>query len=80
MIKRALAGLAALSLAASPAVAQSAASALSVSAQASASAAETEGGTPIIPPILAGAVVVFGILLATETWPFDEDDDEPVSP
>lgn len=80
MIRKFLVGLTALSLTASGALAQRPVTALSVqSSTAAATTSEGAGGASILPPILAGVVIVFGVLLATETWPF-EDDDEPVSP
>jgi hypothetical protein len=41
-------------------------------------------GSPgsFVGPVLFATIVALGILLATDSWPFDEDDDEdlPVSP
>ncbi|QAY78886.1 hypothetical protein [Sphingosinicella sp. BN140058] len=75
MFKKALVGAAAASLAVSPAIAQS-------------SSVEDGSGNPFaasgspFAPVLFGGVIVFGVLLATGTWPFDEDENEdlPITP
>ncbi|PSJ39746.1 hypothetical protein [Allosphingosinicella deserti] len=75
MFKKALIAASAASLAISPAIAQS-------------SSVEDASGNPFaapgspFAPILFGSVIVFGVLLATGTWPFDEDENEdvPITP
>ncbi|MDZ4306426.1 hypothetical protein [Allopontixanthobacter sp.] len=68
-----LAATAALSLAASPALAQSA-SADRVSAPVAQEESDLEGGSGIIIAILAAAAVIAGIIIAA-----DGGDDEPIS-
>jgi hypothetical protein len=82
MMKKVLAATVALSLGAAPTLAQSAASTASPAlANESLSGSEQLGeGGSFIAPAIAGIIVVLGILLATDTWPFDEDDEDPVSP
>ena len=78
MLKRGLASVAALSLAASPVLAQ-AGVARATPEPASEAAEGNElfrGG--IIIPTLAVLAAILVILAATDTWPFD--DDEPASP
>jgi hypothetical protein len=69
-----LAATAALSLAASPALAQSSAGVERVSAPVSQDESEMGGGSGIILAILAAAAVIAGIIIAT-----DNGDDEPIS-
>jgi hypothetical protein len=77
MLKKALVSVAALSLAASPVLAQAGASGAMPEP-----AAETSEGNElfrggIIIPTLVVLTVILIILAATDTWPFD---DEPASP
>jgi hypothetical protein len=78
VLKKTIVSLAALSLVASPVLAQSASI-----PQAPEPAAETVEGnelyrTGFIIPLLGVTILVLVILAATKTFPFDED--EPVSP
>lgn len=75
MFKKALVALGAASLAISPAMAQSS------SVEDGSGNPFTAPGSPFA-PILFGGVIVFGVLLATGTWPFDEDENEdlPITP
>jgi hypothetical protein len=86
MLKKSLTAIAALGLAASPALAQSSASSLSIqNARASAETAEANdvfGGGPVaggaswILPALVGLAAIIGILALAGVF----DDDEAVSP
>lgn len=69
-----LAATAALSLIASPALAQTSATADRVSAPVAQGESELEGGSGIIIAILAAAAVIAGIVIAS-----DGGDDEPIS-
>ena len=78
MLNKALVSVAALSLAASPVLAQAGAShAVPEPAAEAAEGNELFRGGIII-PTLAVLAAILVILAATETWPFD--DDEPASP
>lgn len=79
MLGKVLAPLACLTLAASPALAQSTAAPLSVARAAAPmeGASEVEGSW--LPPVLAALIVVGGVLLATGVI-FDDDNDLPTSP
>lgn len=82
MIRQSLAFIAAASLAAAPTLAQPSASALSIApSMARAGPAEADSdleGASLFPVLVAAAIVVAGILLATGVL-FD-DDDSPSSP
>ena len=68
MLKKFIIAVAATSLAVSPVVAQSSRNPLAAP------------GSPIAPALFA-LIVALGILMATENWPFEKDeDDAPVSP
>lgn len=78
MLKRTLASIAALSLAASPVLAQATAGrAVPQPASEAAEGSEMYRGGFILPTLGVIAVILV-ILYATDTWPFD--DDEPASP
>ncbi len=78
MLKKALVSVAALSLAASPVLAQAGASRAVPEPAAEAGEGNELFRGGIIIPTLAVLAVILIILAATETWPFD--DDEPASP
>ena len=78
MLKKVLVSVAALSLAASPVLAQAGASrAVPEPAGETVEGAEMYRGGFILPTLGVIAVILV-ILYATDTWPFD--DDEPASP
>ncbi len=81
MLKKLVVAVTSVSLAVSPAIAQSSA----VSAAPQPATEQVEGselrapGFPIA-PLLALTLIILGILLATETFPFEDDDGPRVSP
>ncbi len=77
MLNKALVSVAALSLAASPVLAQAGASRAVPEPAAEAGEGNELFRGGIIIPTLAVLAVILIILAATETWPFD---DEPASP
>ncbi len=82
MLSRVLAPLACIALIATPAVAQSSAQSLSLEPLAERAGADMDGANAMeggswIAPVLAAAIVIGGILLATGVL---FDDDEPTSP
>ena len=79
MLTKPLAMLAAIGLAASPALAQPSAQALSIERAGAAPGDSALDGPSIFPPLLFGLIVIGGVLLAAGV--FDGDDgDAPASP
>jgi hypothetical protein len=82
MFKKSLAAVAAMSLVASPVLAQSSASSLSVQRAVSESSEANDvfgggpaaGGTSWVLPALAAIAAIVGILAIAGVWPFDDDD------
>lgn len=79
MVGRMVAPLAGIMLAASPALAQGSAAPLGLPVGAPVeNASQLEGGN-WFPPVLAAAIIIGGVLLATGVI-FDNDDENPTSP